>query len=130
MRRMAIGIATLLLAATGSAQAPAPFLIFFDWAKPDPTRDAAAVLDAVAAAYRDDPRALRLAGHSDRSGGEAVNRRSSRQRAETVRAALVERGIPRDRISVDAYGERQLIVATADGVREAQNRRVEISFAR
>ncbi len=130
MRRLAFGIATLLFAPAGAAQAPAPFLIFFDWAKPEPTRDAAAILDAVAAAYRENPRLLQLAGHSDRSGGEAVNRRSSRHRAEAVRAELVDRGIPRDRLSVVAHGEDRPIVATADGVREAQNRRVEIRFAR
>ena len=39
---------------------------------------------------------------------------------------MVKRGIARQDISITAFGETQPLVATADGVREPQNRRVEI----
>jgi len=40
---------------------------------------------------------------------------------------MVERGIPADRIQARGRGERELLVRTADEVREPRNRRVEIN---
>jgi hypothetical protein len=57
---------------------------------------------------------------------DAFNDTLSRQRAEVVRRALVARGIAADNIVVVGRGKREPIVATADGVAEARNRRVEI----
>ena len=65
-------------------------------------------------------------GHTDRVGTDAFNDALSRQRAEVVRRALVARGLPAENIVVVGRGEREPIVATADGVAEARNRRVEI----
>lgn len=107
-----------------------PFRVFFDWGKPEVSRDAQATLDEVLAAYRRlNPGRVMIAGHTDRSGPDAVNRTASRRRAEAVKAQLVAQGIPAAIISVAAYGESRPIVLTEDGVREAQNRRVEIYFA-
>jgi len=135
MRKLAIA-ATMTIAALGSTIAAAqdhipatngPFLLFFDWGKPDISGDAAAVLDQVATAYRQSPGArLRIAGHTDRSGSTSYNRLASRRRGETVRAELVRRGVPASATTVVAYGEDNPIVPTEDGVREVQNRRVEI----
>lgn len=106
-----------------------PFRVFFDWGKPELTRDAEATLREVLAAYRQSqPARVSVAGHTDRSGSEAVNLAASRRRAEAVRARLIALGIPRSAIAVSAFGESRPIVPTEDGVREAQNRRVEISF--
>lgn len=108
-----------------------PFRVFFDWSKPELTRDAQATLDEVAAAYQQaKPRRVEVAGHSDRSGPAAVNVFASRRRADAVKAALAERGVPASAITISAFGESQPIVPTEDGVREAQNRRVEIRFTR
>jgi outer membrane protein OmpA-like peptidoglycan-associated protein len=43
-----------------------------------------------------------------------------------VAAELVRRGVQRNIITVQAFGESRPLVPTADGVREPQNRRVEI----
>ncbi len=111
------------------AQDAQPFRIFFDWGKPELTRDAEATLKEVAAAYRDaQPARVDVAGHSDRSGPAGVNLAASRRRAEAAKAFLIAQGIPASRIAVSAFGESRPIVATEDGVREAQNRRVEIHF--
>ena len=124
----------LPMAAVASAQVPAAsdranFIVFFDWAKPEINRDAAEILDKVAAQYAGQPgEGLVLAGHSDRSGPAGANLRSSRKRAEAVRDYLAAHGVPANAISVQAYGEEQPIVPTEDGVREVQNRRVEIRF--
>jgi OmpA-OmpF porin, OOP family len=50
----------------------------------------------------------------------------SRRRADAVAAELVRRGVPKSEIFVTAFGETHPLVPTADGVREPQNRRVEI----
>ncbi|HTE35483.1 MAG TPA: OmpA family protein [Reyranella sp.] len=59
-------------------------------------------------------------------GTEAYNMALSLRRASAVKGMLVREGVPESDISVVALGEGQPMVPTADGVREAQNRRVEI----
>jgi outer membrane protein OmpA-like peptidoglycan-associated protein len=123
----------VFLAAPLGAQEPdgQPFRIFFDWSKPELTRDAEAILgEAVAAYQRVKPARVEVAGHSDRSGPVGVNIAASRKRANAAKAFLVAHGVPEAAISVAAFGESRPIVPTADGVREMQNRRVEIRFSR
>lgn len=132
MRKLAVAIA-LGMAAQSAAQEraapPAPAMVFFDWGKPDIRRDDEATLDMVAEAWRARPGTrLRLSGHSDRSGGVAVNRAAGLRRAQFVRAELERRGIPRNAMSIASFGEEQPLVSTEDGVREVQNRRVVIEF--
>ncbi|MEQ8665466.1 MAG: OmpA family protein [Rhodospirillales bacterium] len=67
-------------------------------------------------------------GHADAAGTQAYNMALSKHRAEAVKATLVDFGIPADNIVIDWKGETELLVPTADGVREPQNRRVEIVF--
>ena len=102
-------------------------MLFFDWGKPDIRSDDQAVLDQAVAAWRANPAArLQLSGFADRSGSAAYNLGASRRRAEMVKGELVKRGVPVSAIAITAYGEAQPLVATEDGVREVQNRRVEI----
>lgn len=104
-----------------------PVIVFFAWDRPVIDRDAAAQLDAVAAAVQRSPSArISLIGHADRSGPEAPNLRSGTKRAEAVHAYLASRGVQSAVISMISYGESRPLVATADGVREPQNRRVEV----
>ncbi|HET9355554.1 MAG TPA: OmpA family protein [Sphingomicrobium sp.] len=101
-------------------------LVFFDWGKSEVSRDSAATLDAFAAAHAADSRQISITGHSDRSGSSAYNRRASLERARIVADYLAGKGIARSRISVAGVGEDAPLIATEDGVREVQNRRVEI----
>ena len=48
------------------------------------------------------------------------------RRADAVAGELVRNGVPRDVIAIKGYGETQLLMPTGQGVREPQNRRVEI----
>jgi len=132
MRILAVAIALGLAARLGAqetAAPPGPAMVFFDWGEPDIRSDDSATLDKVADAWRGrQTDRLRLAGHSDRSGGAAVNRAAGMRRALTVRAELEKRGIPRNAMSIASFGEDQPLVPTEDGVREVQNRRVEIAF--
>jgi outer membrane protein OmpA-like peptidoglycan-associated protein len=129
-----IAAAWMLAMVTGAAaqEAPstaAPAMVFFDWGRGEIRSDDAAVLDRIAQDYRARPSArLKLSGHTDRSGSAATNRRAGIVRAQTVRAELERRGIPRNAMSVASFGEEQPLVPTEDGVREVQNRRVVIEF--
>ncbi|RAI59309.1 OmpA family protein [Roseicella frigidaeris] len=116
--------------ATPVAPAPAPartYLVFFDWDRADLTARAREIIaEAAQNASRVQSTRIEVAGHADRSGSAAYNQRLSQRRADAVAAELVNRGVSRSEISVSAYGESRPLVPTADGVREPQNRRVEI----
>ena len=108
-----------------------PFRIFFDWGKPDITRDGEAILGQVVSAYEQShPANVYITAHTDRSGSTGYNLAASKRRAKAVMDYLVGHGIPANAIVLSAYGESQPIVPTEDGVREVQNRRAEISFSR
>ncbi len=134
MIRICIPVCALLVTAIASAQVPvgneqADTIVFFDWSKPELNRDATELLDKVAADFASRPGSrLILAGHSDRSGPSGINLRSSRKRALAVREYLKAHGVPGEAMILHAYGEQRPIVPTEDGVREVQNRRVEIRF--
>jgi OOP family OmpA-OmpF porin len=102
------------------------FLVFFDWNRADLTARARQIIGEAAEAARAQPTRIELAGHADRTGTPQYNLALSRRRAETVAEELVKRGIAQQDITITALGETQPLVATADGVREPQNRRVEI----
>ena len=132
--KWALGIVMAAAAAAASAQEAGAshagrFMIFFDWGKPEISRDAAATLDESVAAWRARPgETVTVEGHSDRSGPAGANRRSAMQRATAVRDELVRRGVPGAAIAVRSWGEERPLIATEDGVREPQNRRVDISI--
>jgi outer membrane protein OmpA-like peptidoglycan-associated protein len=113
-------------AAVAAPVAARSFLIFFDWNRADLTARARQIIGEAAEAARAQPTRIELAGHADRTGTPQYNLALSRRRAETVAEELVKRGITRQEISITALGETQPLVATADGIREPQNRRVEI----
>ncbi len=69
-----------------------------------------------------------MSGHTDTGGSVAYNMRLSRRRAESVAAELEKKGIPSSEIEIVAKGKRDLLVPTADGVKEPQNRRVQIVY--
>ena len=106
-----------------------PYIVFFDWDKSDITPEAATVLDSAVTAYGNcDVVPIMLAGYTDRSGSDRYNQGLSARRNTSVQGYLTGRGIPADRISSQAFGETNNRVPTADGVRELQNRRVEITY--
>jgi OmpA-OmpF porin, OOP family len=106
-----------------------PYIVFFDWDKSDITPEAAGILDSAVTAYANCERVpIMLAGYADRSGSPRYNQGLSERRNASVRAYLTSRGISDGAISSQAFGESNPRVPTADGVRELQNRRVEITY--
>jgi outer membrane protein OmpA-like peptidoglycan-associated protein len=106
-----------------------PFMVFFDWDRDEITPQASAILDNAASAYQTCGQAqVMIAGHADKSGSDQYNVGLSQRRAANVRSYLAGRGIPDGVMTTEAFGESRPLVETADGVREPQNRRVEITF--
>jgi outer membrane protein OmpA-like peptidoglycan-associated protein len=113
-------------------EVPAPtatrtYLVFFDWDRADLTARARQIIaEAASASTRVQTTRIEVNGYTDLSGSAAYNQRLSVRRAETVAAELVRDGVPDDEIELKGLGESNPLVPTAKGVREPQNRRVEI----
>jgi len=111
------------------APAPKSYLVFFDFNKSDLTPQAVQIVNQAAAnAGPAKVTQLTVTGHTDTVGSDAYNMRLSRRRAESVAAQLEKDGIPLSEIQIVAKGKRDLLVPTADGVKEPQNRRVQIVY--
>jgi len=103
------------------------YMVFFDFDRSTITATAAETIKKAAADAKAGQRTrIGVTGHADRSGADAYNMALSFRRAEAVKAQLIREGIPATGIVVVGRGESQPLVQTADGVREPQNRRVEI----
>jgi outer membrane protein OmpA-like peptidoglycan-associated protein len=103
------------------------YMVFFDWDRSNLSQQALTTIQQAADAYKTKGSArITATGHTDRSGPESYNMALSLRRANAVKDALVRDGVPATAISVIGKGETQPLVPTADGVREPQNRRVEI----
>jgi OmpA-OmpF porin, OOP family len=137
-------VLSLLLAATACASQPPPpvagapppppappqpssYLVFFDWNSAALGPGASEVIQLAANAYRAGaPVTVQVTGYTDTSGSYSYNERLSVRRARAVAATLAQDGVPPGATVVTGRGENDLRVPTPKGVREPQNRRVEI----
>lgn len=110
-----------------AAEAARTYLVFFDWDRADLTPRARQVVgEAARATTRTQVTRIEVNGYTDASGTAGYNRGLSVRRAEAVANELVRDGVPRAAIGTQGFGETNPLVPTAAGVREPQNRRVEI----
>jgi outer membrane receptor protein involved in Fe transport/outer membrane protein OmpA-like peptidoglycan-associated protein len=117
-----------------AAPAPAPqveaartYLVFFDWDRADLTERARQIVaTAAAASTHVQTTRIEVNGYTDLSGTPTYNQKLSVRRAEAVESELVRDGVSKQEIAIHGYGESNPLVPTAKGVREPQNRRVEI----
>src|SRR5215469_1563108 len=120
----------LPVAAPAPPPPPAPrvFIVFFDWDKATITPQGMQIVQQAAEAYKSGaPVQIQVTGYTDRSGSPGYNQRLSERRANNVAKALAGLGVPREQMLVSGRGENDNRVPTANGVREPQNRRVEIT---
>ncbi|MCG8508712.1 MAG: OmpA family protein [Rhodospirillales bacterium] len=107
---------------------PKSYLILFEFDSDLLTpQDHEALAAIVEQAGNGDAVRIIVSGHADRAGPEPYNQGLSWRRAKAVGDALIDRGVEAGRISLNAHGEKRPLVATPDGMREARNRRVEVT---
>jgi OmpA-OmpF porin, OOP family len=105
------------------------YLVFFDWDKYNITPEGMQIIQLAANQYKAGGSVrLTVTGYTDTSGSPGYNQRLSERRANAVANALVRLGVARSDMAISGRGENDLRVPTPDGVREPQNRRVEIVF--
>jgi hypothetical protein len=103
------------------------YLVFFDWDRADLTSRARQIVaEAAAASSHVQTTRISVNGYTDLSGTQRYNQALSVRRAQAVEAELIRDGVQRSEIAVQGFGESNPLVQTAAGVREPQNRRVEI----
>ena len=121
--------APAVAAAPPAAEAARTYLVFFDWDRSELTpRARQVVAEAARATTRTQVTRIEVNGYTDTSGTAAYNQGLSVRRAQSVANELVRDGVPRAAISMQGFGQTHLLVPTASGVREPQNRRVEITL--
>src|SRR3982750_2661032 len=145
MRTLLVGVALLALAApvahaqqtdeptpaavSGQAE-PGSFLVYFGFDKATLDASARQVVAEAADEYKRTGAAqITVTGHADKAGRPAYNQALSERRAEAVRRELERHGVEATAVQGAADGENNPLVPTADGVADAQNRRVEIVMA-
>jgi OOP family OmpA-OmpF porin len=106
---------------------PEVYVVYFDYNSHNLSLDAKDTLVRAAAAFKNGnlPR-ITVSGHTDTSGSSRYNKRLSKRRADSVKDYLITLGVPPLDIATKALGESSLPVPTADGTKEAKNRRAEI----
>ncbi|MFT3720305.1 OmpA family protein [Pseudorhodoferax sp.] len=101
--------------------------VLFDTGRAELKPGAFATLDRLAAFMRDHPeRRLEIEGHTDSTGSDALNLALSQRRAESVRAALVNRGVDGARITTKGLGKAVPVAGNDTAEGRQRNRRVEI----
>ena len=116
--------------APAAVPAPAPsrsYLVFFDWDKATLTDRARQIIkEAADNSTKVQYTRIEVNGYTDTSGTKQYNQGLSVRRARAVQAELVKDGVPENAITIQGFGDTNLLVPTGPGVREPQNRRVEI----
>ncbi|MGM9475985.1 OmpA family protein [Pedobacter sp. GSP4] len=100
----------------------------FDLGKSTIRSKSFATLNRVASLLIEKNFSLKLAGHTDNTGGRELNLRLSKDRAESVKAYLVSQGVNASRVEATGYGPDQPIATNKTATGRQQNRRVEFTL--
>jgi len=104
-----------------------PSDISFDTGRADIKPELRSVLDSFASGLKDDRTTrIRIIGHTDNTGSDAINDPLSLSRARSVGSYLADRGIDPGRIETVGRGEHEPIADNSTDAGRAKNRRVEI----
>jgi outer membrane protein OmpA-like peptidoglycan-associated protein len=90
------------------------------------------ILDSIALILKNNPDLprVRVEGHTDNVGSATYNRDLSQRRAQSVVNALVQRGIPVEKLLPAGYGFDRPVASNATALGRAKNRRVEFTILR
>ena len=104
-----------------------PSDISFDTGRSDIKGNFAPILERFAEGLRNNPNTdVRIVGHTDNTGSDAINNPLSMDRAASTRNYLTARGVDGRRIVIEGMGERYPIATNDTAEGRARNRRVEI----
>lgn len=88
-----------------------------------------AVLDNVVGIMKSHPEFnLFIGGHTDNTGGEELNMKLSKERANAARVYIINKGIENTRITAAGFGQTQPVAGNDTEEGRAQNRRVEFKI--
>lgn len=121
--------ATTVTTTTTTTVSTANYQVYFDWNAWNLTAENLSVLQqAINNARSGGQSHITVVGHTDTSGSAEYNQQLSVKRANVVEEALVDMGARREAVQTSGVGESDLAVQTADGVKEAKNRRTVITL--
>ncbi len=107
---------------------PLHFLLYFQSGTTDLTEESQRQISEMLAAIETrKSKDVSIVGHSDRVGSREANYRLGLERADSIRAILVSKGVDPSAIEVASHGEDNPLVKTEDEVAEPRNRRIEIT---
>lgn len=107
-----------------------PSDISFDTGRSNIKPNLQPILDQFAQGLNTQPNTeIRIVGHTDSTGSDAINNPLSINRAASARDYLVSRGVDGRRIQIDGRGSREPIGDNNIDVGRAKNRRIEIYLA-
>lgn len=69
---------------------------------------------------------ISISGHTDASGSDKMNEKLARNRSQSIRELLIQKGVDTRRLAVTSHGKGNQLIITPDGVSEPLNRRVEV----
>jgi outer membrane protein OmpA-like peptidoglycan-associated protein len=111
--------------ATNELRVNVPADFSFDVGRSAIKPDMRPVLDQFASGLDPNMR-VRVVGHTDSTGSDAINNPLSVDRAASVRDYLAARGVASTRVAVEGRGSREPVADNGSDAGRAQNRRVEI----
>ncbi|NVK17893.1 MAG: OmpA family protein [Methylocystaceae bacterium] len=102
------------------------YTVFFDFDSAEITSVGRLVLQALVEDWGKEAVTFELTGHTDSAGSKSYNEKLSLRRAQAVKSFVAGMSVAESKMTTAGVGETSLAVPTADGVREAKNRRVVI----
>lgn len=101
--------------------------VLFDTGKAQLKPGAMRTLDQLATFMRDNPeRTVEIEGYTDSTGSDDLNQGLSERRANSVKSALMDRGIAINRVTARGFGEMNPVASNDTGAGRQRNRRVEV----